>query len=121
MHAESTWKDLGHNQDSCKDLYAQLRKYQLHLKPYDTPFLDNLFLLGFVAQDKIENDARSLINAAYNTLEEEDDENNDLILKLLPENNDDSEPKDDIELEFEETEEIEDYDPAQLASNYLSD
>ncbi|CAJ0754819.1 5793_t:CDS:2 [Entrophospora sp. SA101] len=78
--------------------------------------------LGFVAQDK----------------------------KLLPENNDDSEPSDDIELELERilslnevfvvinnndyvtanqeentnseaTEEIEDYDPAQLASNYLSD
>ncbi|CAJ0915803.1 7231_t:CDS:2 [Entrophospora sp. SA101] len=106
MHAGSIWKDLGHNQDSCKDLYAQLQ--------------------------------------------EEDDENNDLILELLPENNDDSEPRDDIELELERilslnevfvvinnndyvtanqeentnseaTEEIEDYDPAQLASNYLSD
>ncbi|CAH1771508.1 7982_t:CDS:1, partial [Entrophospora sp. SA101] len=106
--------------------------------------------LGFVAQDKSENDVKSWINAAYNTLEEEDDENNDLILELLPENNDDSEPRDDIELELERilslnevfvvinnndyvtanqeentnseaTEEIEDYDPAQLASNYLSD
>ncbi|CAJ0922842.1 21439_t:CDS:2 [Entrophospora sp. SA101] len=80
--------------------------------------------------------------------EEDDDENNDSILELLPENNDDSEPSDDIELELERilslnevfvvinnndyvtanqeentnseaTEEIEDYDPAQLASNYL--
>ncbi|CAJ0922853.1 21443_t:CDS:2 [Entrophospora sp. SA101] len=100
--------------------------------------------------DKSENDVRSWINAAYNTLEEDDDENNDSILELLPENNDDSEPSDDIELELERilslnevfvvinnndyvtanqeentnseaTEEIEDYDPAQLASNYLSD
>ncbi|CAJ0861785.1 14847_t:CDS:2 [Entrophospora sp. SA101] len=101
-------------------------------------------------QDKSENDLGSWINAAYNTLEEDDDENNDSILELLPENNDDSEPSDDIELELERilslnevfvvinnndyvtanqeentnseaTEEIEDYDPAQLASNYLSD
>ncbi|CAJ0840733.1 1754_t:CDS:2 [Entrophospora sp. SA101] len=227
MHAGSIWKDLGHNQDSCKDLYAQLRKYQLHSEPYDAPFSNNydtpyswwmtcndqtdnlkklalkIFAvtpssaccerifsslgwfygkhhqnlslekleamakihryyitdakkelgfkeLGFVAQDKSENDVKSWINAAYNTLEEEDDENNDLILELLPENNDDSEPRDDIELELERilslnevfvvinnndyvtanqeentnseaTEEIEDYDPAQLASNYLSD
>ncbi|CAJ0834730.1 15600_t:CDS:2, partial [Entrophospora sp. SA101] len=106
MHAGSIWKDLRHNQNSCKDLYAQLQ--------------------------------------------EDDDENNDSILELLPENNDDSEPSDDIELELERilslnevfvvinnndyvtanqeentnseaTEEIEDYDPAQLASNYLSD
>ncbi|CAH1769588.1 7493_t:CDS:2, partial [Entrophospora sp. SA101] len=219
---ESIWKDLGHNQNSCKDLYAQLRKYQLHSEPYDAPFSDNydtpyswwmtcndqtdnlkklalkIFAvtpssaccerifsslgwfygkrhqnlslekleamakihryyitdakkeLGFVAQDKSENDVRSWINAAYNTLEEDDDENNDSILELLPENNDDSEPSDDIELELERilslnevfvvinnndyvtanqeentnseaTEEIEDYDPAQLASNYLSD
>ncbi|CAJ0626730.1 9299_t:CDS:2 [Entrophospora sp. SA101] len=117
MHAGSIWKDLRHNQNSCKDL---------------------------------ENDLGSWINAAYNTLEEDDDENNDSILELLPENNDDSEPSDDIELELERilslnevfvvinnndyvtanqeentnseaTEEIEDYDPAQLASNYLSD
>ncbi|CAJ0926066.1 13053_t:CDS:2 [Entrophospora sp. SA101] len=127
MHAGSTWKDLGHNQDSCKDLYAQLQNLKkLALKNFAvTPSsacyecIFSSLELEFVAQDKIENDARSLINAAYNTLEEDDDENNNLFLKLLHENNDDSEPRDDIELD-EETEEIEDYDPAQLASNYLT-
>ena len=41
MHAGSIWKDLGHSQDSCKDLYAQLRRYQLHLDPYNAPFSNN--------------------------------------------------------------------------------
>ena len=101
-----------------------------------------------MAQGKSEDDVRNWISAAYNNLEGEDyDEDDDLVLELLPEDNIDSEPRDDIELELERllslnevcvvinnndyvpanqeesevSEEIEDYDPAQLASNYLSD
>ncbi|CAJ0838751.1 308_t:CDS:2 [Entrophospora sp. SA101] len=41
-HAANIWRDLGHKQESCKELLGQLRKYHLQIEPYNTLYSTNI-------------------------------------------------------------------------------
>ena len=62
--------------------------------------------LGFVAKNKSEEDVRSWINLVYNNLkeeeEEEEEEEDDFTIELSSENDNESQPTDDIQLELEQ-------------------
>uniref|UniRef100_U9U4N9 HAT C-terminal dimerisation domain-containing protein n=1 Tax=Rhizophagus irregularis (strain DAOM 181602 / DAOM 197198 / MUCL 43194) TaxID=747089 RepID=U9U4N9_RHIID len=38
--ASRIWKSMGNNQNSCEDLYLQMRKYKFYLEPYNEKFKD---------------------------------------------------------------------------------